>query len=194
VRAFVLVTAVVATAGCLAAGTANAATDNGVSATKALTQQVHALRQGISWHRSMTWRYQDRAGVPRTRSAYAERHTRSVPYLTWINRRWWSRQIQAKHLRVHHAAVGGIAHLALWLCIHRGEGAWNANTGNGYYGGLQMTAGWYGGSGHLASSDPPAVQMAAAEAGLQAAIRQGREYSWLSGQWPNTSPPCLGYA
>lgn len=33
--------------------------------------------------------------------------------------------------------------LAGWLldsftCVHGGEGAWNANTGNGYYGGLQM--------------------------------------------------------
>jgi hypothetical protein len=25
-----------------------------------------------------------------------------------------------------------------FLCIHRYEGAWTANTGNGYYGGLQM--------------------------------------------------------
>jgi hypothetical protein len=25
-----------------------------------------------------------------------------------------------------------------WLCIHEHEGAWNANTGNGYQGGLQM--------------------------------------------------------
>ena len=25
-----------------------------------------------------------------------------------------------------------------WECIHRGEASWNANTGNGYYGGLQM--------------------------------------------------------
>jgi transglycosylase-like protein len=25
-----------------------------------------------------------------------------------------------------------------WECIHRWEGAWNSNTGNGYYGGLQM--------------------------------------------------------
>jgi hypothetical protein len=25
-----------------------------------------------------------------------------------------------------------------FMCIHRYEGAWNANTGNGYYGGLQM--------------------------------------------------------
>src|SRR5262249_27216003 len=33
-------------------------------------------------------------------------------------------------------------------CIHRFEGAWNSNTGNGYYGGLQMDASFqrrYGG-------------------------------------------------
>ena len=29
-----------------------------------------------------------------------------------------------------------------WRCIHEHEGAWNANTGNGYYGGLQMTL-WF---------------------------------------------------
>lgn len=29
-----------------------------------------------------------------------------------------------------------------WRCIHEHEGAWNANTGNGYYGGLQMTT-WF---------------------------------------------------
>jgi hypothetical protein len=29
-------------------------------------------------------------------------------------------------------------HLSQFLCIHRYEGAWNANTGNGYFGGLQM--------------------------------------------------------
>ena len=28
--------------------------------------------------------------------------------------------------------------MSQFLCIHRYEGAWNANTGNGYYGGLQM--------------------------------------------------------
>ena len=30
------------------------------------------------------------------------------------------------------------AHFRQWVCIHHGEGAWNSNTGNGYYGGLQM--------------------------------------------------------
>jgi hypothetical protein len=29
-------------------------------------------------------------------------------------------------------------HWTQFLCIHRYEGAWNANTGNGYFGGLQM--------------------------------------------------------
>lgn len=31
-----------------------------------------------------------------------------------------------------------VEHLREWTCIHNGEGAWNANTGNGYHGGLQM--------------------------------------------------------
>ncbi len=84
-----------------------------------------------------------------------------------------------------------VEHLALWECIHSGEGAWDAATGNGYYGGLQMTAGWYGGSGHTANTDPPSVQMAAAEAQYRSS---GYSRSWLAGQWPNTSPPCMGYA
>lgn len=37
------------------------------------------------------------------------------------------------------------------MCIHRYEGAWNANTGNGYYGGMQfLLSTWRraGGSGY----------------------------------------------
>ena len=33
-------------------------------------------------------------------------------------------------------------HKRQWLCIHRYEGSWNAHTGNGYYGGLQMDIGF----------------------------------------------------
>jgi hypothetical protein len=29
-----------------------------------------------------------------------------------------------------------------WRCIHEHEGAWNSNTGNGYWGGLQMDWGF----------------------------------------------------
>ncbi len=123
--------------------------------------------------------------MPRTITSYAERRTSSRPFLVWINHRWQSRQRAARRLRPRTI----IGHVALWLCIHRGEGAWD-DGGYPYYGGLQMTAGWYGGRGHLASSDPPAVQMAAAEHQYKAS-----HYSiaWLEGKWPNTSPPCLGY-
>jgi hypothetical protein len=96
------------------------------------------------------------------------------------------------------AATGGIAHEALWLCIHSGylngrrvstgEGAWNANTGNGYYGGLQMTSGWGGVSRPDLLS--PAAQMALAERQYRVS---GYSVAWLEQQWPNTSPPCLAY-
>jgi hypothetical protein len=32
--------------------------------------------------------------------------------------------------------------LRKWACIHEHEAPWNANTGNGYFGGLQMTR-WF---------------------------------------------------
>jgi len=80
----------------------------------------------------------------------------------------------------------------LWnafICIHRYEGAWNASTGNGYYGGLQMD--WtfqrmYGPeflrAFGTADRWPPAVQMTVA-------IR-----AYLSGRgfypWPNSARLC----
>jgi len=81
---------------------------------------------------------------------------------------------------------GPVGHLQLWLCIHSREGAWNANTGNGYYGGLQMTSGW----GGVARPDlmSPTAQMMLAERQYRAS---GYSLAWLEGQWPNTAPPCL---
>jgi hypothetical protein len=40
-------------------------------------------------------------------------------------------------LRYGHQPIPASLNSA-FLCIHRYEGAWNSNTGNGYYGGLQM--------------------------------------------------------
>lgn len=80
-----------------------------------------------------------------------------------------------------------LSHLAGWLCIHSREGAWNANTGNGYYGGLQMTYGWLGYISGRASDMSPMAQMAAAEGGYQ---MSGYSDAWMRGQWPNTYPPC----
>lgn len=85
------------------------------------------------------------------------------------------------------------------MCIHSYEGAWNDNTGNGYYGGLQMTENWavYGRvlvwHANLLS---PYGQMRVAERGYRmVAARQGWSYArsvWLPGQWWH--PDCFKYA
>lgn len=75
-----------------------------------------------------------------------------------------------------------------WLCIHHYEGSWTANTGNGYYGGLQMNWGFmqtYGPAllARKGTADhwTPAEQMMVAER-----ARQTRGY-W---PWPNTARMC----
>lgn len=83
-----------------------------------------------------------------------------------------------------------IPHLNLWLCIHAREGAWTAATGNGYYGGLQMSYGWEGLVTNAALLSPYR-QMAAAEKGY---VRHGYSRTWLFHQWPRTAPPCSGLA
>ncbi len=116
---------------------------------------------------------------------HAERRTSSTAYLTWINHRWQHRMSRARRYALAHPAI---PHRALWLCIHSREGAWN-DQGAPYYGGLQMTYGWDGLVENAALLSP-AAQMRAAETGYR---RSGYSVSWLEGQWPNTSPPCLAY-
>jgi hypothetical protein len=84
--------------------------------------------------------------------------------------------------------------LPAWLndslvCIHHYEGAWNANTGNGYYGGLQMDLGFQARYGAdflrlwgTADKWPVWAQLQAA----------GRAYQSGRGfyPWPNTARAC----
>lgn len=81
-----------------------------------------------------------------------------------------------------------IPHLREWLCIHAGEGAWDANTGNGYYGGLQMDlefqrtyAPWLLRSKGTADHWSPREQMLTAE-------RAWRTRGFWP--WPNTARRC----
>jgi len=92
-----------------------------------------------------------------------------------------------RHLRVAISRTRP-AHYYGWLCIHNGEGAWNANTGNGFFGGLQAHYGW----GGIPRMDllSPMQQMWVAE---REAGKNGFSYSWMRGQWPNTFPPCANY-
>ena len=76
-----------------------------------------------------------------------------------------------------------------FLCIHHYEGAWNANTGNGYYGGLQMDRRFQSLYGRDFVARWGTADNWPAWAQLQAAVR-----AYRSGRgfypWPNTARAC----
>jgi hypothetical protein len=78
---------------------------------------------------------------------------------------------------------------AAFECIHHYEGAWNANTGNGYYGGLQMDLSFQGSYGAEFLRRWGTADNWPAWAQLQAAVR-----AYQSGRgfypWPNTAQAC----
>jgi hypothetical protein len=104
--------------------------------------------------------------------------------------RLWQRRSAAAALVVstHEPAIPAWLHNSL-LCIHRFEGSWTSNTGNGYYGGLQFDQAFqrlYG--------PEFVVRFGTADnwpvwAQLQAAVRayqSGRGFT----PWPNTARVC----
>jgi hypothetical protein len=58
----------------------------------------------------------------------------ACPYLRWLRALWAARADAEWRLVVKLRR----RLYEKWRCIHEHEGAWDANTGNGYYGGLQM--------------------------------------------------------
>lgn len=87
---------------------------------------------------------------------YAPRHATCWSHVHWskLCDQVRSRLILHQHLLTRaqrywdkHYAPRPLDGVPSWLkdafmCIHQYEGAWNANTGNGYYGGLQMDVGF----------------------------------------------------
>jgi Transglycosylase-like domain len=89
---------------------------------------------------------------------------------------------------VHRSITASSSVIANLLCIHKYEGAWNANTGNGYYGGLQMDltfqqsyGGWYLTHVGTANLWPVSVQLQVAAKAVAS-----RGYS----PWPKTARMC----
>jgi hypothetical protein len=102
----------------------------------------------------------------------------------------WQRRSAAAALVVseHEPAIPAWLHDS-FLCIHRFEGSWNSNTGNGYYGGLQLDLAFQSLYGpefldRFGTADNWPVW-----AQLQAAVRayqSGRGFT----PWPNTAHFC----
>jgi hypothetical protein len=93
------------------------------------------LRQ-IDSARHETWRWEGVVGRGPTQSSRSERRMENVVYRRWVLSLWLRRATRARQ-RAQHPP-----HLRDWLCIHRYEGGWRDDTGNGYYGGLQMDMGF----------------------------------------------------
>jgi hypothetical protein len=73
-------------------------------------------------------------------------------------------------------------------CVHRYEGAWNAATGNGYYGGLQMDVGFQQAYGReLLTAKGTANRWTPAEQ-ISVAIRAHAARGFYP--WPNTARRC----
>jgi hypothetical protein len=103
----------------------------------------------------------------------------------------WQRRLAVATLQVlryGHRPLPRVLSSA-FLCIHHYEGAWNSNTGNGYYGGLQMDRGFQSLYGRDFVSRWGTADNWPAWAQLQAAVR-----AYRSGRgfypWPNTARAC----
>lgn len=91
-------------------------------------------RNAIKFYRSTTWEWQARHDGGRTPTDYADRYAKGCSYLRWTAGLWKDRSSAARaQFEEWFKAI-----YSKWECIHGGEGPWNANTGNGYHGGLQM--------------------------------------------------------
>ncbi len=86
----------------------------------------------IHRQRNLTWHYQRAFGNCCRPYHHTADRSRSLAYRAWVLSFWQGR---LRHAQARWQADPVRAAL---LCIHSGEGPWNAATGNGYYGGLQM--------------------------------------------------------
>jgi hypothetical protein len=163
--------------------TAATETDDLNAETEALTNGAPELSQQarqrmIDRYRHETWRWQRIMGRPVTRKLPNAPDVFAGKVEAW-------RQT-AVRMRKH---AQNPPHRRQWLCIHRFEGAWTSNSGNGYYGGLQMDLSFQrryapGLLSRKGTADrwTPLEQMWVAER----AHRSGRGFY----PWPNTARYC----
>lgn len=174
------------------------ATSNAQARTVATACPGHV--QGVYYYRDATRRWERKLGKNPTRSSFNASMVRSCQYVVWVAHLWANRAAKTRdqyaaylkrqaELRAQQARQAQGALTSDWACIHSHEGAWNANTGNGYYGGLQMDLTFqsqYGGEfvrlWGTADNWPVWAQITAANR----AKNGGRGY----GPWPNTARMC----
>lgn len=138
----------------------------------------------IDDYRQATWRWQSLMGKRRTPTVRSERREASTTrYRYWVLNLW---KVRADKVKRQAASP---PHRSAWTCLQRYEAGWQAKTGNGYYGGLQMDLTFQRtyGAGLLrrkgtANNWTPIEQMWVGER----ALRAGRGFH----PWPNAARRC----
>jgi hypothetical protein len=177
---------------------ARAARDTGAAAAparqRALKTAAHArLNERILALRAHTWRYQRLMQAPLRRAVVDPRTVRSLAYKRHLARRW---QQERRKARMRYERP---PHLDEFLCIHSHEGAWNANTSNGYFGGLQMDRAFMAAYGADLVRRYGGRIVAGRAWGGEAHLWKPLEQIWVAerawkvrgfGPWPNTARAC----
>ena len=150
---------------------------------RALRLKRKRVLKKIQRFRKATWAWQKLMRVPRTPASRRAERSPSLAYQRWVLSYWKEQARKARRKAMNPPRK------AAWLCIHRHEGAWSANTGNGYYGGLQMDLTFQRTYGRdllrrkgTANRWKPIEQIWVAER----AYRSGRGFY----PWPNTARYC----
>lgn len=184
-RSAILIVMLAALCATFAAFSAPAARAEGPPLTEAQIRADHVrLNEGIVFWRGRTWYWQQVVHGRRLHNAARPpERIKSLAYKRWVADLWRQRAVAARE------RAQAIPNKGSWLCIHKYEGAWNANTGNGYYGGLQMDmtfqrsyGPWLLATKGTANNWTPLEQMWVAER----ARAGGR--GWYP--WPNTARMC----
>lgn len=155
----------------------------------------HADASALGWHRKQAHRavhrthlLEDRLGVARTPwRSHRLIHRRGVSdaFVVYIRDVW---RAKARRLRRELARPYPSWWLAEALCVHAGEGSWTANTGNGYYGGMQMDLSFQAAYGAEYEAAYGTADRWPARAQLAASYRAWRTRGWEP--WPNTAAAC----
>ena len=147
----------------------------------------------IAYHRTVAWRLQRAVPQATAPSSNSFRTTQSVDYRRWVLHLWQRRAANAalavskKAAQPLRTASAGLT--SAFMCIHRHEGAWNSNTGNGYYGGLQMDWSFMRAYGSEFLARWGTADAWPAWAQIEAAARAHRSGRGFS-PWPNTARYC----
>lgn len=147
---------------------------------------------GIYFYRGVTRKWEHKLGREPSKSNFNASKVKSCQYVVWVAHTWQRRAASAResfaaYLKKQRELPSSL--VESFACIHRYEGAWNANTGNGYYGGLQMDLTFQSLYGAEFMARWGTADKWPVWAQLKAAIRahqSGRGFY----PWPNTARAC----